>query len=155
MVMKRGTNPSLKSWKKFPVYPSALNTKAGLLCVTLHWVLCGAEVRVNSLTVHIAPLSHFLGYGLVFNHTGCWVELMGPMHRELRWLVLAVWDHRLNTDHSKHENGCRWFVQLVLIGSEKILKWFNSVQKEERKKRRRNECHYQFNILWLILHKKK
>ena len=61
MVMKRGTNPSLKSVKKFPVYPPALNTKAGLLRGTSHCVLCGAEVRVNSLTLDIASSSHFLG----------------------------------------------------------------------------------------------
>lgn len=59
--MKRGMNPSLNSWKKFPVYPPALKTKAGALCWTLHGGFGGPEVRVSSLILVIMNFSHFLG----------------------------------------------------------------------------------------------
>lgn len=60
-VMKSGMNPSLKSWKKFPVYPPALNTRAGTLCGTLHGGLCGPEVSVRFLMRGIMNFSNFRG----------------------------------------------------------------------------------------------
>lgn len=61
--MKIGMKFSFTSWWKFPVYPPALNTSAGLWRVTPQGCdgFGGAEASVTSLTYDIAVLSLLRG----------------------------------------------------------------------------------------------
>ncbi|KAJ4711425.1 hypothetical protein OWV82_017450 [Melia azedarach] len=75
----------MNSWKKLPVYPPVLNTKAGLVCVIPQGIFGGAEVRASSLTRDKALSSVLRGYGLVFirKDFGDGVELVRPIEKSV------------------------------------------------------------------------
>ncbi|KAM3754642.1 hypothetical protein ACB098_03G181500 [Castanea mollissima] len=55
---EEGDEAIIEVMEEVPVYPPALNTRAGALCWILHFGLDGPEMRATSLTLGIVKLSH-------------------------------------------------------------------------------------------------